>query len=72
VSLNYQSTLDDAEMIVDAYQGVFFKPATSFAQRYKEIQKEEEQIAKDLKQYETKAITPDGVSVRFMSTQADD
>ena len=39
-------------------------------QRYKEIQKEEEQIAKDLKQYETKdAITPDGVPVRlFVNT----
>ncbi|WP_151708627.1 phosphoenolpyruvate--protein phosphotransferase [Acinetobacter brisouii] len=65
------SALDDAEMIVDAYQGrVFVNPPRRLRQRYKEIQKEEEQIAKDLKQYETKdAITPDGVPVRlFVNT----
>ncbi len=61
------NTLDDAEMIVDAYQGrVFVNPPRRLRQRYKEIQKEDEQIAKDLKQYETKeAITPDGVSVQL-------
>ena len=65
------NTLDDAELIVDAYQGrVFVNPPRRLRQRYKEIQKEEEQIAKDLKQYETKdAITPDGVTVRlFVNT----
>ncbi len=65
------NTLDDAEMIVDAYQGrVFVNPPRRLRQRYKEIQKEDEQIAKDLKQYETKeAITPDGVSVQlFVNT----
>ena len=59
------TTLDDIEMIVDAYQGrIFVNPPRRLRQRYKEVQKEEEQIAKDLKQYETKdAITPDGVSI---------
>ncbi|MEB3767190.1 phosphoenolpyruvate--protein phosphotransferase [Acinetobacter sp. MD2] len=62
------TTLDDVEMIVDAYQGrVFIHPPRRLRQRYKEIQKEEEQIAKDLKQYETKdAITPDGVEVKLL------
>lgn len=61
------NTLDDAEMIVDAYQGrIFINPPRRMRQRYKEIQKEEEQIAKDLKQYETRdAITPDGVAVKL-------
>lgn len=56
------SQLDDAEMIVDAYQGrIFIHPPRRLRTRYKDIKKEEEQIAKDLKQYETKsAITPDG------------
>lgn len=65
------NTLDDVEMIVDAYQGrVFIHPPRRLRQRYKEIQKEEEQIAKDLKQYETKdSITPDGVTVKlFVNT----
>lgn len=59
------NTLDDVEMIVDAYQGrIFINPPRRLRQRYKEVQKEEEQIAKDLKQYETKdAITPDGVAI---------
>ncbi|MBF7688446.1 phosphoenolpyruvate--protein phosphotransferase [Acinetobacter rathckeae] len=62
------STLDDVEMIVDAYQGkVTINPPRRLRQRYKEIQKEEEQIAKDLKQYETKdAITPDGVATQLL------
>ncbi|AOA59334.1 phosphoenolpyruvate--protein phosphotransferase [Acinetobacter larvae] len=65
------NTLDDVELIVDAYQGrVFVNPPRRLRQRYKEIQKEEEQIAKDLKQYESRdAITPDGVAVRlFVNT----
>ncbi|WP_163122414.1 phosphoenolpyruvate--protein phosphotransferase [Acinetobacter portensis] len=65
------NTLDDVEMIVDAHQGrVFTNPPRRLRSRYKEIQKEEELIAKDLKQYETKdAITPDGVAVRlFVNT----
>ena len=59
------TTLDDVEMIVDAYQGrVFINPPRRLRQRYKEVQKEEDQIAKDLKQYETKdAVTPDGISI---------
>ena len=59
------TTLDDIEMIVDAYQGrVFINPPRRLRQRYKEVQKEEEQVAKDLKQYETKdAVTPDGISI---------
>jgi phosphotransferase system enzyme I (PtsP) len=61
------NSLDDVEMIVDAHQGrVFINPPRRMRTRYKEIQKEEEQIAKDLKQYETKdAITPDGVAVKL-------
>ena len=61
------NNLDDVEMIVDAYQGrVFVNPPRRLRTRYKEIQKEEEQIAKDLKQYETKdSITPDGVTVKL-------
>ncbi|KAF7276034.1 hypothetical protein GWI33_010988, partial [Rhynchophorus ferrugineus] len=57
--------LDDAEIIVDAYQGrVFIHPPRRLRTKYKEIKKEEDLIAKDLKQYETKsAITPDGVAI---------
>ncbi|WP_343596866.1 phosphoenolpyruvate--protein phosphotransferase [Acinetobacter sp.] len=65
------NTLDDVDMIIDAYQGrVMIHPPRRLRQRYKEIQKEEEQIAKDLKQYETKdSITPDGVTVKlFVNT----
>lgn len=59
------STLDDVEIIVDAYQGrIFIHPPRRLRAKYKEIKKDEEQIAKDLKQYETKsAITPDGVAI---------
>jgi phosphotransferase system, enzyme I, PtsP len=65
------NTLDDVEMIVDAHQGrVFTNPPRRLRTRYKDIQKEEELIAKDLKQYETKdAITPDGIAVKlFVNT----
>jgi phosphotransferase system enzyme I (PtsP) len=42
------NTLDDVEMIVDAHQGrVFINPPRRLRTRYKEIQKEEEQLAKD-------------------------
>lgn len=56
------TSLDDAEMIVDAHQGrIFVHPIRRLRQRYKEIQKEEAQVAKDLKNYENKdTITPDG------------
>lgn len=56
------TALDDAEMIVDAHQGrIFVHPIRRLRQRYKEIQKEEQQAAKDLKNYETReTITPDG------------
>jgi phosphoenolpyruvate-protein kinase (PTS system EI component) len=46
---------------------VFLIHLAVYASRYKEVQKEEEQIAKDLKQYETKdAITPDGVEIQIV------
>lgn len=56
------TSLDDAEMIVDAHQGrIFVHPVRRLRQRYKEIQKEEQLAAKDLKNYETReTITPDG------------
>jgi phosphotransferase system enzyme I (PtsP) len=56
------TSLDDAEMIVDAHQGrIFVHPIRRLRQRYKEIQKEEAQVAKDLKNYENKdTVTPDG------------
>ncbi|TQR68171.1 phosphoenolpyruvate--protein phosphotransferase [Acinetobacter sp. RF14B] len=61
------SSIDDVEMIVDAHQGrVFINPPRRLRTRYKEIQKEEELIAKDLRQYETKdTITPDGIVVKL-------
>ncbi len=64
-------TLDDAEMIVDAYQGrVFIHPPRRLRTRYKEIKKDEDLIVKDLKQYETKdAIPPDGEEMKlFVNT----
>lgn len=56
------TSLDDAEMIVDAHQGrIYVHPIRRLRQRYKEIQKEEKQAAKDLKSYENReTITPDG------------
>ncbi|RZA07576.1 MAG: phosphoenolpyruvate--protein phosphotransferase, partial [Moraxellaceae bacterium] len=56
------TSLDDAEMIVDAHQGrIYVHPIRRLRQRYKEIQKEEQQAAKDLKSYENReTITPDG------------
>ncbi len=55
--------LDDAEMIVDAHQGrIFVHPVRRLRQRYREVQREEEQAAKDLKAYENReTITTDGV-----------
>lgn len=59
------TTIDDVEMIVDAYQGrIFIHPPRRLRSKYKEIKKEEDQIAKELKLYETKdAITPDGFAL---------
>ncbi|AXI03614.1 phosphoenolpyruvate--protein phosphotransferase [Aquirhabdus parva] len=56
------TSLDDVEMIVDAHQGrIFVHPIRQLRQRYKEIQKEEQQAAQDLKAYERReTITPDG------------
>ncbi len=56
------TALDDVEMIVDAHQGrIFVHPVRQLRQRYKEIQKEEQQAAQDLKTYERRdTITPDG------------
>lgn len=61
------TSLDDAEMIVDAHLGrVYVHPIRRLRQRYKEIQKEEEQAAKDLKNYENReTITPDGHAVNL-------
>lgn len=59
------TSLDDAELIVDAHQGrVYVHPVRRLRQRYREIQREEQQAAKDLKAYETRdATTPDGYSI---------
>lgn len=61
------TSLDDAEMIVDAHQGrIFVHPVRRLRQRYKEIQKEEQQAAKDLKSYENReTVTPDGHHVNL-------
>lgn len=41
------NTLDDAEMIVDAYQGrIFINPPRRLRQRYKEIQKKKSKLPK--------------------------
>ena len=60
--------LDDTEMIVDAHQGrVFINPIRTLRQRYKEIQREEAQLERDLKAYEKReTITTDGVPLRLM------
>lgn len=62
------NSLDDVEIIVDAYQGrVFIHPPRRLRSRYKDIKKEEEQLAKELKQYEQRdAITPDGTAVPLL------
>jgi phosphotransferase system enzyme I (PtsP) len=59
------TALDDVEMIVDAHQGrIFVHPVRQLRQRYKEIQKEEQQAAQDLKTYERReTITPDGYAM---------
>ncbi len=56
------TALDDVEMIVDAHQGrIYVHPIRQLRQRYKEIQKEEQQAEQDLKTYERReTITPDG------------
>ena len=59
------TALDDVEMIVDAHQGrIFVHPVRQLRQRYKEIQKEEQQAAQDLKTYERReTVTPDGYAM---------
>lgn len=54
--------LDDAEIVVDAHQGrVFVHPVRRLRQRYREVQREEQQAAKDLKVYENRdTVTLDG------------
>lgn len=56
------TSLDDAEMIVDAYLGrIFVQPSRVLRKRYKEIIKEEQQLVAGLDAYKQReAITPDG------------
>ncbi len=56
------TSLDDAEMIVDAYLGrVFVQPSRVLRKRYKDIIKEEQQLVAGLDAYKQReAITPDG------------
>lgn len=56
------TSLDDAEMIVDAYLGrVFVQPSRVLRKRYKDIIKEERQLTAGLDAYKQKeAVTPDG------------
>ncbi len=56
------TSLDDAEMIVDAYLGrLFVQPSRALRKRYKDIIKEEQQLVAGLDAYKQKeAITPDG------------
>lgn len=60
--------LDDVEMIVDAHQGrVFVNPIRTLRQRYRDIQREEQQLERDLKAYEKReTITRDGHRIRLM------
>lgn len=56
------TSLDDAEMIVDAYLGrVFVQPSRVLRKRYKDIIKEEQQLVAGLDAYKQRdAMTPDG------------
>jgi phosphotransferase system enzyme I (PtsP) len=56
------TTLDDTEMIVDAYQGrVFIQPSRQLRKRYKDIIKEERQLVAGLDAYkDLPTETPDG------------
>jgi len=59
------SSLDDAEMIVDAYQSrIYVHPSRELRKRYKEIIKEERQLVAGLDAYrDLPAETPDGHKV---------
>jgi phosphotransferase system enzyme I (PtsP) len=56
------TTLDDTEMIVDAYQGrIYVQPSRVLRKRYKDIIKEEKQLVAGLEAYkDLPAETPDG------------
>ncbi|MFX5203056.1 phosphoenolpyruvate-protein phosphotransferase PtsP, partial [Acinetobacter baumannii] len=56
------TSLDDAEMIVDAYLGrIFVQPSRVLRKRYKDIIKEEQQLVAGLDAYKQRdAMTPDG------------
>lgn len=56
------TSLDDAEMIVDAYLGrVYVQPGRALRKRYKDIIREEQQLTAGLDAYKQRvAITPDG------------
>jgi phosphotransferase system enzyme I (PtsP) len=56
------TSLDDTEMIVDAYQGrIYVQPSRQLRSRYKEIIKEEQQLVAGLEAYrDVPAETPDG------------
>jgi len=59
------TSMDDAEMIVDAYLGrVYVQPSRVLRKRYKDIIKEEQQLTAGLDAYKQKeAVTPDGHAV---------
>ncbi|MCD6060641.1 MAG: signal transduction protein [Moraxellaceae bacterium] len=56
------TSLDDTEMIVDAYQGrIYVQPSRQLRTRYKDIIKEEQQLVAGLEAYrDVPAETPDG------------
>ncbi|MES2919631.1 MAG: phosphoenolpyruvate--protein phosphotransferase [Pseudomonadota bacterium] len=56
------TSLDDTEMIVDAYQGrIYLQPSRQLRSRYKDIIKEEQQLVAGLEAYRDRpAQTPDG------------
>lgn len=56
------TSLDDTEMIVDAYQGrIYVQPSRQLRTRYKDIIKEEQQLVAGLEAYRDRpAETPDG------------
>ena len=59
------TSLDDAEMILDAYLGrVFVQPSRVLRKRYKDIIREEQQLVAGLDAYKLReAVTPDGHAV---------
>lgn len=56
------TSLDDAEMILDAYLGrLFVRPSRALRKRYKDIIREEQELVAGLDAYKQKeAVTPDG------------